>query len=384
MRIGLFGDTYYPEKNGVAVSMHQLRKGLEAAGHEVFIFTIETKGMVYDDHVFRYKTVKAVIVKGRRVSVPHYAKWLKQVEKLKLDVIHTQSEFTLGRLGRKAAQKFGIPLIHTYHTIYEHSAMYLNLPASGTKLMTDMIRKFTTNWCNSVDYVIVPTAKTYDLLVEDGVKKEMKIIPTGLDMDKYRSADPEKVRSLKKRYGLTENEKVLLYLGRVDPEKSIDVLVDYMSTVAEGHPEVRLVIVGDGLSMEALREQAEKEGIQDRIVFTGAVNWDEVQNYYALGDIFVSASFSETQGLTYYEALAVGLPVLGFRDRSLDVMIRDGENGWQFDRREDFLEKMETMLDKLPYFKENAMKTAENFTTGKFAEAVLEVYRYVMEKRSRS
>ena len=380
MRIGLFGDTYYPEKNGVAVSMHQLRKGLEEAGHEVFIFTIETKDMVPDDHVIRYKTADAGLVKGRRVAIPHYKKWLKTVENLHLDVIHTQSEFPLGKLGRKAARKFNIPFVHTYHTIYEHSAMYLNFPLCSTEFLQKIICDFTTKWCNSAEFVIVPTAKTYDLLLKDGVKTELEIIPTGLDMEKYHSVDQKKVSQLKQRYGLTEKDKVLLYLGRVDPEKSIDVLIDYMSTVAEKDPEVKLVIVGGGLSEKGLKEKVKELHLENKVIFTGAVDWDEVQNYFALGDIFVSASFSETQGLTYYEALAVGLPVLGFRDRCLDVMIADGENGWQFDEREDFVEKMERMLSNIDRFKENAQKTAEHFTTRQFAENVLEVYRHVMDK----
>lgn len=381
MRIGLFGDTYYPEKNGVAVSMHQLRQGLEAAGHEVFVFTIETKGMVPDPHVFRYPTVDAMIVKGRRVAVPHYRKWLKTVEELHLDVIHTQSEFTLGKLGKKAALKFHIPLVHTYHTIYEHSAMYFNLPISGTELMKKLIRDFTTRWCNGVDFVIVPTAKTYDLLVEDGVEKEMKIIPTGLDIRKYRFPDQDHVKELRKRFGLTETDKVLLYLGRVDPEKSIEVLLSYMKEAVRKEPRVKLVIVGDGLSLSSLKKQAAGEDLQDRVVFTGAADWDQVQDYFALGDIFVSASFSETQGLTYYEALSASLPVLGFRDRCLDVMITDGENGWQFDECGDFVEKMEQIFGSLSQFKKNAGKSAEKFTTEQFAADVAEIYRYVLQKR---
>ncbi|MDO4478317.1 MAG: glycosyltransferase [Lachnospiraceae bacterium] len=381
MRIGIFGDTYYPEKNGVAVSMFQLRKGLEALGHEVFIFTIDAPGAPEDDHVYRFKAVRSGLVKNRRVAIPHFRKWLRLVESLNLDVIHTQTEFTLGSLGRKAAKRLNLPLVHTYHTIYEHSAMYFNLPISGTALMVKIITAYSVRWCNRMDFLIVPTGKTFDLLKMEGVKTPIKTIPTGLDVDKYQTPHLAHTEALRKEMGLSEADKVLLYLGRVDPEKSIHVLVDHMKMVVPKDPHVKLVIVGGGMSADKLKAQVKSLGLEKNIFFTGAVRWDEVQDYYALGDIFVSASISETQGLTYYEALAAGLPVLAYRDRCLDEMVIDGENGYRFDAAEDFIDHLFEILDDHERYKANARAMAENFTAEKFGENVLAIYEQVLADR---
>ena len=374
MRVGIFSDTWYPEMNGVAVSAKQLKTELERLGCEVFVFTVDGGEDVDRSHVFRMKTIPAGVVRDRRVGILNYRKWLRFIGHLDLDVIHTQTEFSLGILGKRAARRYRIPMVHTFHTIYEYDIHFLRLPGKDLRAMHSLVKRICRGWCNMADHVIVPTEKVKELLEEYGVRRDIDIIPTGLPLSKFRNVDTEHVRKLREQYGLTDDHKVLIYLGRVSKEKEIDVILDYMVKVREKDPDVRLVIVGDGVARVDLMMQAKRSGLEDRVIFTGRAPWEEIQDYYALGDIFVSASHSETQGMTYYESLFTGLPVLAVKDPCLDPIIREGVNGYQVEGADDFIEKMEDIFGRLEEFSRNAALSAEPFSSERFAEKVLDTY----------
>jgi 1,2-diacylglycerol 3-alpha-glucosyltransferase len=390
MRVGLFTDTYYPEKNGVAVSTYQLRKGLEALGHEVYVFTVENKDAERDKeeekNVIRFKAVNAVIIEGQKVALPLLHHQMKIVQSLNLDVIHTQTEFTLGILGWRAAKKFGIPHIHTYHTVYEEYTQYIHLPGGNSSQMKNLIRRLSGWWCNQFDLVIAPTKKTQDLLEHYRVQTKMDVVPTGLQLDKFAAPDAAHVESLREEYGLLPTDRVLIYLGRVSGEKNIDQLISYMENIADqqkktrDNPSIKLMIVGGGPAEAALRRKADKLVEEGYVIFTGMVSWDQVQDYYALGDIFVSASTSETQGLTYYEAMASGLPVLAHQDECLNNILTDGVQGYQFVEAESFKEGLISILADLEAFSKQAKEAAGAFTDKEFAQKVEECYENAIEK----
>lgn len=379
MRIGLFTDTYYPEKNGVAVSTCQLKQSLEALGHVVYVFTVENKEASFDPRVIRLKTVSAVVVDGQRVAVPLFHHYLRMVEALRLDVIHTQTEFTVGILGLKAARRFGIPHVHTYHTVYEEYTDYIHLPGSPVSLK-QLIRRLSAWWCNQTDLVIAPTKKTEDLLKSYQVTTGIQVIPTGLRLEKYAGPDLTHVAKLRAQYGLTPTDQVLIYLGRVSGEKRIDRLIRYVKRPMEEEAHLKLLIVGGGPEEEALHSLAAGLIPDGRVLFTGMVPWDEVQDYYALGDIFVSASTSETQGLTYYEAMAGGLPLLVHEDECLEaILAEEPAGGLSFTDEESFCAGLREILADRETFAGQARRTAEKFTADAFARRMAAGYQRLAE-----
>lgn len=370
MIIGLFTDTYYPEINGVANSTYVLKNALEEMGHTVYVFTSQAGIKEKEDHVFRIRSVKPAMVKDRSLALPLEPYWKKKIKKLKLDIIHTHTEFTMGFLGMRMARYLDVPLVHTYHTMYEDYTHYFKLP--GNARLKPFIGTLSRKFCNHTDHIIVPTDKVRKKLWGYKINRRVDVIPTGLDLEKYQKADQDKVDKLKKKYGL-EGKKVLLFIGRVAKEKNIDQVIHYFHKISKDYKDYQLVIVGDGPASKGLKDQVAKEKLKSRVTFTGMVPWDEIQNYYALGDIFVSASTSETQGLTYNEALACGLPILVRRDPCLKNVLVEGENGMGFESEEEFIEGFKAIIKM-----DN--QRPEAYSSMDFARLVLGVYKKLVKE----
>lgn len=379
MRIGLFTDTYYPEINGVAASVFLLRQELKKRGHEVYVFTTTApdapKG---EEGVFRVPSLTCRFLSERRVGMFYQHRLDHIIRDLKLDVIHTHTEFPLGIFGRIVAKQFKIPTVHTYHTIYEdytHYIMPIHLLEKGAK---SFARKYSRFFCNHGGYVIVPTEKVKHLLERYGVKTEMAVVPTGIDLSKFRRDNygREVLAEKRKEVGLSGKEKVILYVGRVAQEKNISELLTMLPDFFAVHKDARFLVVGDGPALESLKKQAEEEKIAASVLFAGAKPWDEIGAYYALGDVFVSASQSETQGLTYIEAMAAGLPVVAKKDDCLQDVLKDGENGFMFESKEAFFSGLHRILyeGEKTAFCENAGNAAEHYSKEAFAKRMEAIY----------
>lgn len=326
MKIGIFTDTYYPEINGVANSTYELKKGLELLGHTVYIFTVSnpTASQETKAGVFRIASVPFPMLKERRIGCTVPKAWKRKIKKLHLDIIHTQTEFMMGHLGGKLANWLNIPHIHTYHTIYEDYLSYLHMP--DKKCFRKVVRRFSRLCCNHADEIIVPTKKVQELLGQYGVKKEVHVIPSGISLDKFAKPDKKHVQELKLQLGIPEDKLILLYIGRLSTEKNITELLNLIHDT-KNRKNLILLLVGDGPEREALENQVKELELEASVIFAGMAPFDNIEDYYALGDIFVSASTSETQGLTYIEALASGMPLLVRQDECLNGVLSEYENG---------------------------------------------------------
>lgn len=335
MNIGIFTDTYYPEINGVANSAYELKKGLEKLGHTVYIFTVSNPAASLEDEkgVCRIASVPFPMLKERRIGCTLSKVWKRRIRKYHLDIIHTQTEFMMGHLGRKLADWLGIPHIHTYHTIYEDYLSYLHMP--DRQCFRRVARRFSRLCCNHADEIIVPTGKVQELLQRYGVKKEVHVIPSGISLRKFAEPDEEHVRELKLQFGIPEDKLVLLYVGRLSIEKNIGELITYIHEV-DSQEKTILLLVGDGPEREVLEQQVKELEMEKNVIFAGMAPFDRIEDYYALGDIFVSASTSETQGLTYIEALAAGMPLLARRDDCLDGVLQEYFNGISYENKKMF------------------------------------------------
>lgn len=330
MNIGIFSDTYSPQVNGVVSSILTLEKKLREQGHNVYIFTVSHPQAQHDSpYVYRMASIPFIFLKDHRVGIMYSNKAVQKIKRLKLDLILSQTEFSVGIFARLVAKKLEIPVVHTYHTVYED---YMHYVSVGVQLSPAIARKFSKSFCNHVDGVVAPTKKTEKLLKSYGVQKPIRIIPTGIDFTPFNPENytADEVSHLKEVFNIPQNDPIILFVGRVAQEKSIDVLIKAMPRVTEQLPNAKLVIVGDGPSRLELEELAQKLEVSHCVIFTGMQPWRTIGRMYQLGDVFVSASVTETQGLTFAEAMAASLPVIAREDESIAGFVRDGYNGRLF------------------------------------------------------
>lgn len=379
VNIGIFTDTYYPEINGVANSSYQLKNELEHKGHNVYVFTATNPNLKEkENNIYRMHSLPFILMKDRRVSFFLTKSWIKTVESLHLDVIHTQTEFCLGHMGRKLAKYLDIPLVHTYHTIYEDYTHYLHMPENMK--IKEIVRTWSRNYCNKADLVIVPTEKVKKLLKDYGVERDIVVQSTGVDTSKFALLENKMVQELKTQYGLKPTDHILLFIGRLSKEKNIQELIEFVEIIHRTEKNVKLLIVGDGPEKLNLMKQVEREGLNNNVIFTGEVEWKNIQNYYSLGDVFVCGSTSETQGLTYIEALASGKPLLVRRDECLKGILQEGINGYGYESENEFIKQYKKLYDKnnRESMALAARASSFQFTLDVFAQRIESAYQQVV------
>jgi len=383
MNVGLFTETYYPEINGVANSVYMLKRELEKRGHNVYVFTTTTpKAPEYEYNVFRVPSLPFIFITERRVGMFYQPRLAGIIKKLNLDIIHTHTEFSLGIFGRIMAKELKLPIVHTYHTIYEDYTHYLTRLKVLDRRAKAFARMYSKVCCNSAQRVIVPTEKTRQLLKNYKVHKDISVIPTGIDLSKFDKSNysEDMIRTLKEKYNILPDEKIMIYIGRVSQEKNLEELVNAMPDYMNRRSDLKFVIVGSGPALDGLKKLVKRFGLEERFVFTGAQPWDRIGLFYRLGDVFVSASKSETQGLTYIEAMASGLPVVAREDKCLENILKQGENGYAFTDQEGLYYGLEQVLylDKTTDYSGNAENTARQFSAEEYALKVEKVYQEVV------
>ena len=342
MNIGLFTDTYFPQVSGVATSIKTLRDELVAQGHNVYIFT--TTDPLADpeedkwEQIYRFHSIPFVSFTERRIALTGWLKILRLAKELHLDIVHNQTEFSLGLMGKEAAREMGIPVIHTYHTMYSD---YLHYIANGKILKPKDVAKLVKLYMRSVTGVIAPSQKVLDTLRGYGVTAPIQVIPTGVNLQLYQHrCSAEEAGDLRKKLGLGMDTPVLLALSRLAYEKNIHEIIEALPDILQKAPDAKLVIVGDGPARKTLERQVSAMALTKYVQFTGTVPNDQVHLFYQMADVLVSASDTETQGLTYIEALASGLPIVVMRSRYTDQLIDDPAIGRSFQKRADLVDSV--------------------------------------------
>lgn len=324
MRIGLFTDTYFPQVSGVATSIRTLKEELEELGHEVYIFTTTDKavGRYEDPTIIRLPSVPFVSFTDRRVVYRGLMTSYKIAKDYQLDIIHTQTEFGMGNLGKLIGKALRIPVVHTYHTQYED---YVDYIAKGKIIRPGMVKYIVRGYLNNLDGIICPSRIVTNLLEGYEVKPVKRTIPTGIQLENFVREDicQADVDQLRVDLGILPTETMLLSLSRISSEKNIQAILASLPEVLREYPAVKLVVVGDGPYLDDLKRQADQLGLSEAVIFTGMVAHEQVALYYKACDFFISASTSETQGLTYTEALASGKPVIAHGNPYLDDLITD-------------------------------------------------------------
>lgn len=374
MKILITTDWYKSAVNGVVTSVRNLENGLRQLGHDVKILTLsETRFSYINGNTTYIGSVNAEkIYPCARVKIPLKSRLIQNIIKWKPDIIHSQCEFSTFSLARKISDITGAPIVHTYHTIYEDYTHYFS---PSIRLGRRAVRLFTRYISRHVDCMIAPTEKVENILNNYKCRIPVEVVPSGVDFDTIVSDKNNAERdAFRRSIGIEEGKKVILYSGRIAEEKNIDELIDYLG---RNKPEnVVFLIVGDGPYREEIKRKIEECGLQDMTIMTGMVDYREMKNYYCAGDIFVSASQSETQGLTYIEALANGLVLLCKKDKCLDNVLTNGINGYSYSSESEFSEYLKRLLSEdISSMQENAAEIAkQKFSVETFAEQMESIY----------
>ncbi|MCL2565368.1 MAG: glycosyltransferase [Defluviitaleaceae bacterium] len=335
MNIGLFTDTYFPQINGVATSTKILEHELTNLGHKVYIFTTtDPKAPKNESGIYRLPSMPFTFLPSHRMTFIYPPRLLARMRKFNLDIIHTQTEFPIGIFGKIVSTIHKIPSVHTYHTMYEDYVHYI---ANGHLITPKMAARYSRIFCNKSNAVIAPAEKAKAYLEEISVVKPISIIPTGLVFEPFSrdNYSKEELEHTKLSLGINLSDPVIVNVGRIAHEKSLDIVINQMPSLLEKIPNAKLLIVGDGPKRTELTVLSKNLGIENSVIFAGAKPWIQIGKYYQLGDVFVSASTSETQGLTYIEAMAAKVVVVAKKDPSIKDVIINGFTGYYFEKDEE-------------------------------------------------
>ncbi|MCB6365432.1 glycosyltransferase family 4 protein [Intestinibacillus massiliensis] len=381
MKILITTDTYAPSVNGVVTSIRSLCAALSSLGHEVRILTLAPKAerSYQEDNVYYLRSFRCAVYPDARLTIAFRDPLLRKIEEWSPDIIHSQTEFSAFFCARHLARRLGIPLVHTYHTLYEDYTCYFS---PSKTIGAQAIRSFTRLVSRSVTVLCAPSVKVQQTLMRYRVHAPISVLPTGIDLSRFGHALPaQKREALLRGLDLPQDAQVVLSLGRIAEEKNYDVLLQNVAPVLRERENTYFLVVGDGPYREELEKQVDFLGLRDKVRFSGMVAPGDVPAYYMLGDVFVCASTSETQGLTYLEAMASGLPQVVQKDDCLLGVVNDGENGFQYTSPEECANRLRTLLDDDAYrgmMSENAKAGAHSFGMEVFGERAESCYRALL------
>ena len=383
MRIGIFTDTYPPYINGVSTSIAMLESALMKLGHEVFIVTVNPENLHYqfseDERIIRLPGIPIGIYDYRLTGI-YPLKAVSKIKEWNLDIIHSHTEFGVGTFARIMAKQLDIPIVHTYHTMYEDYIHYI------TKGYFDgpskkIVEYLTNFYCDkTVTELIIKTKKTYNLFKEKyEYERNIHIVPTGIEVERFyqENNDSKETSKIRKKLGLSKDDFILLFVGRLAAEKNVTFLIDNQVDLVKENPHCKLIIIGDGPDIDLFKKQARDLHIENNVIFTGKIPWDQINKYYQIPNVFVTASHTETQGLTVLEAMAASIPVVALDDAAFrDVVVHD-LNGYLFKDSQDYCKYIKKIMkDKKLYnrLSRQARIQGESHSSKYYAEKILDVY----------
>lgn len=377
LKILITTDLYSVKTNGVVTSVTNLSNELIKKGHDVKILTLSEDFKSYvEGNVYYLRSFSMnKVYPGVRGTLALKSSILKELIDWKPDIIHTQCEFFTFEYAKHIAKECNVPIIHTYHTLYEDYIGYIKLPSIFKKKIVKNISKYRLRKTSSV---IAPSLKVMSILKDYGLKNDIHVVPSGISLDEHlKTYSKTKKNKLREELGIDDEDLVLLSLGRLGKEKNIDELLNGLSKIKEDTPNIKMLIVGDGPDRKELEDLVQELNLESSVIFVGAVSPKEVHAYYQLADVFVSASTSETQGLVFIEAAANGLPLICHKDPALYDVLSENENGFSYENLDEFEQAFYKLSDNEEFRKEASLKSKENalkFSKEEFANRVEEIY----------
>jgi len=381
LRIALFTDVYYPLMTGVVTSVMQLREGLMALGHEVNVFTVRYKGFrVNEPGVYRYPNIPISFGKQKFgygiVSARHV---IKVLEESGVDLIHAHSEFALHFAARKAANRFKVPYVHTFHTMWGDYLHYI----PGGVITPEMVKKLYRKRLALASAVVAPSVKAHNYVRGLFADIPISIIPNGINIDKFKNVEVTELlkADYRGRYGVASDERMILFVGRITPEKRVKELQKAVIPLLHSNPKYKMAFVGNGGDLEALKEVARAEGLTDQFIFPGFIEWKDIFGVFSIASVYATCSMSEVHPMTVIEALVCALPVVSRRDDSYVDQVIPGENGYLVDTDEELTSAIGGLLadeNKLRAFSVRSKVLSQRFTAEGHVASMEKLYEQVI------
>ena len=309
MRIALFTETYLPHINGVVTHVKILRDGLVQLGHEVLVVTADAGAQHHyvEDGILHCPAHTSKKFYNYSLSLPISNSRLRLVRDFSPDIIHIHNEFGIGMSGLLCAKILRVPLVYTLHTMYDDYIYYI-APKPFVKAATDVSHHYFKFIAKHSNALTGPSQKCQEYFRLTGLKKDVNVIPNAVEVDQFspHEVPEEKKQELREKCGIREGSMVACFVGRLGREKSVDVLLEYWKAAVAPEDNIHLVVIGDGPVRPELERQAQELGIGGMVTFTGKVEHEDLPPYYALCDVYVTASLSDTNSISMLEGMCSG------------------------------------------------------------------------------
>ena len=349
MRILMISDVYFPRINGVSTSISTFAKEFKQQGHLVHLIAPAYEQGILDGDELEEKWIYRISSKtvpfdpeDRLMSKAKVKRLLPKLLANKYDIVHIHTPFLAHYAGIWLARKLGLPVVETYHTFFEEYLFHY-VPVLPKALLKFIARKFSVSQCKQIDHVVVPSQPMADVLHQYGVMTAHTILPTGVDIKINKQNEGHFFR---KQHGITSKQPVLVHIGRVAFEKNIDFLLLVVASLVNHHPNIVLIIAGEGPALNHLKSLTCKLEIQSNVKFVGYLDREkDLSACYQAGDIFVFSSRTETQGLVLLEAMLLGVPVVSIAEMGTKDILVNGIGALIAKHDvEDFVEKVLKIL----------------------------------------
>lgn len=380
MKILIASDAYIYQTNGVRNVVITLANGLKQLGHDVRVLAPANgrESFKKDGDCF-IRSFPSFLYPDVRLCPVHSDPLIDELEQWKPDLIHVHTEADMARLAFKIASVTGAPVVITAHTDY---ATYAFKRFHESRPVRVTMKAFGKRFYRHAKAVVAPSEKARRFAQLQPAANRVTVIPNGIRLERYQKpVSPEEKAALFQRYGLTDNGCTLVMVTRVSREKNIMEILHYFPALLRAVPEAQLFIAGDGPDRERLEAYTAHNGLSERVRFAGRIEPDEVYRYYALGDVFVSASTFEVHSMTYLEAMACGLPLVCREDASLLHVLDNGENGFIYNTESGFVEAVSRILRDRPLreaMHKRALEKADEFSDRRFVERTVALYEKVV------
>jgi glycosyltransferase involved in cell wall biosynthesis len=389
MRVMLFSDTYAPHVNGVATSVHTLARALNAAGHEVMVYSVSTgeaEDQTPDDPfpVMRVAGMRLPIYGDYRLAPPVVPRFDQVMRRFAPDVLHIHTPLGIGWRAVAANRTARFPLIGTHHTLFgAYIEAYARLGARLNGQLAGWARRYSATFYNQCDLVSCASRFLADELRAGGLKRPIQLVPNPLNTARfYPITRPLAAQT-------AGNEQRLIYFGRLAPEKNLHRLLLLVEPTLRRHPNVVLEIVGEGAVKQSLMDLAQQRQLEQQVRFVGYLHGEALARRVAGSRLFVTTSLTENQPMTVLESLACGVPVVALAAAGVPEIVTDQENGFLVapdDNSGLFSERIEQLLgdDGLrAQMSQQAMRSAQRFTQAAVLQATLESYQKTIEQAAR-
>jgi hypothetical protein len=387
-------DNYWPRISGMAVSLETFKRGLEQRGHEVHVFCPNYPDADISDiemkrtNIHRFSSYEMKFILNTEDAMVHLFerhKVFETLDQIKPDLVHVQTEFTMGRFAIEYARKRHLPLVATSHTHFEEY-IKIYFPFIPKSFTIRYVRNRSRLTYNKTDILLVPTEPIKELQLRNGVRVPIEILPTGIDKSVFEDGNAETAR---KKIELVSpnsiNKKSMLYVGRLGIEKNLHFLIDVVERIKKDFPEIVLYVIGEGPIRDAMEYIIKQKKLEDNVFFLGYVPHNEIKHYYTYCDVFTFPSKTETQGLVTIESMMCGTPVVAVGEMGTKSVMQGDNGGFMVsDQVEKFAQKTILLLADAALHKvksEEAMVWSQQYSIGALTDKLEEIYKTTISKK---